>query len=243
MIDTPAFRNDFTSLPEEVLDAAPKVLLNTRASMEELASQSLVYAERVVDFDAAPQAFAEAAEAEFTCGIVVRCENPEQLDALANPFCVGVTGNEAVAARAFELRVPFQLDAEISAQVQAAAPRILRPFSLFDDFSIAPTNELEPGRDSAWVRDREIPVLCDAWEKIEDLEEHPAMLLRSLGFRAVIADLGVERLAHLRDGLGVALDDVFELTVDALGAAFLARPLREQLLREQLLPGFEQFMD
>lgn len=250
MHDTPEFRLEFKNLTPALIDSLPKVLLHSTAPLSSLAHENAVYVEHVVDFSELDAAIEQASQAPFTVALLVRCRDESQVRSLvsdSSAIVVGVLVDDLAAANAArELYLPFVVEESLATQVATGAPRLVNALELFDDFRINEDGEILLGRLGSWIRDRDTALVCDplgdlASGDVDTLADHPLELLRSLGFNAVATGLDTALLSQLVDQLGLTLEDIFELTVAALDAAFLAKPLREKLFTEQLLPAFEPY--
>lgn len=159
-----------------------------------------------------------------------------------------------------EAYVPFTLHAgldggidAIAEAVQLGAVRLGHPVGLIDDFHID-TEGFEgvlPGRVSGWVRDRHIPVdfaptLEVHLEAAEEIGDHPLTLLQQLGFTCTVstgnrqvAGSLTEQFVVLAEAFGYGLEEFFDLTVNAVRAAFISEVERQDLLERIILPSYE----
>lgn len=245
MYDTPEFLPDFKILTPELVHAVPKVLLNFEGSLANLSDEHVVYVEQLVDFADLDAALQQAEVSEFTTSIVVRCENKKQVEDVAarcHPVIVGVQlASAELADAAHASWLPHMVLG--TPEAQARSERVTRAVALFDDFTISEHGDIDPGPVSAWIRDRGVPVVCDPYaelasEEIETLADHPLPLLRTLGFKATVASMTTESLLELAEKLELGIEDLYELTMEAMEAAFLPQPLRQKIIDEQIFPVF-----
>lgn len=246
----PDFRPEFKTLDASVVAALPKVVLFSQQPIASLADDNVVYAEVIVEPSALEGVMDQAVAAPSTVAIVLRCHETADVEIVANDatgLLVGaITDSADVAAFARERFVACVLESSLEEQLAVASPRIVRPLSLFDDIRIDSEGEIELGARAAWVRDRQLQVVCDpiaavANGHIDELADYPLELLRSLGFKAVCAGLDTSLLLELSTHLEFGIEEIYELTFDALEGSFLPDPLRRRLVSEQLLPAFEAF--
>lgn len=248
MHDTPVFDTEYKFLTPEIIHAIPKVILNYEGPLDVLLQEQVAYAERIVNFAELNQAVAQAEEAPFTLALLVRCSSAHEVAEVASfnhPAVVGVMGDSAEVVEAAQSAwIPFL--AEGDAAFEAQSPRVTHAVTLFDDFQISQSGDIVPGPVSTWIRDRGVPIVCDPRAElesgaIESLMDHPLPMLRSLGFRATAANMTTELLLELAEKLELAMEDLYELAMEAMDAAFIAKPLREKIFDEQIYPVFEQW--
>ncbi|CAB0551804.1 hypothetical protein CIP107532_00642 [Corynebacterium diphtheriae] len=120
------------------------------------------------------------------------------------------------------------------------ASRIIHGIGLFEDFRFE-DDDIVPGRLSAWVRDRDYPVLVEPFADLEngevaELADHPLPLMSKLGYRTASSILSTDRLLELTEYLELQIEDLFELTRDAVAVSLLPQPLRVQLWEELVFP-------
>lgn len=159
-----------------------------------------------------------------------------------------------------ETYVPFALQAgmdggidAIGEALQLGASRLDHPVGLIDDFHLD-TEGFEgvlPGQVSGWVRDRHItsvfsPTLEVHLEAAEELGDHPLTLLQQLGFTCTVstgdrqvAGSLTEQFIVLAETFGYGLEEFFDLTVNAVRAAFISEVERQDLLERIILPSYE----
>lgn len=248
MYDTPEFLPDFKILTPELVHAIPKVMLNFSGALSDLRDENVVYVEQLVDFAQLEEALALAEGAEFTASIVVRCATVDEVERVAgkqHPVIVGVmVCSPELAQAAQNAWLPHV--ALGTPEAQARSQRVTSAVALFDDFTISEFGEIDPGPVSAWIRDQSVPVVCDphdelAAEEIETLADHPLPLLRTLGFKATAAAMTTERLLELAEKLELGIEDLYELTMEAMEAAFLPQPLQQRIIDEQIFPVFARW--
>ena len=156
--------------------------------------------------------------------------------------------------------VPFTAEAgltggidEIGEAVQLGAVRLGHAVALIDDFHVD-TEGFEgvlPGRVSGWVRDRHLSVeLSPTYEvdmdAVPEIAEHPLTLLQQLGFtctvntglRTVAGSLS-EEFTRLEQIFGYGPEEFFDLTLNAVRAAFITEVERQDLLERVILPAYE----
>lgn len=248
MYDTPDFDTQYKNLSPEIIHEIPKVILNYEGTVEDLETEQVAYAERIVDLADLDKSITQAEQASFTLALLVRCSTEEDVDVVAerkHPSVVGVVASDkAIAQRAQETWLPYVVEGD--AAFEALTPRVTQAVQLFDDFQIAESGEILPGRTSAWIRDRGVPIVCDpraelASGAIESMMDHPLPLLRSLGFKATVAGMTTELLLELVEKLEFTIEDLYELIMEAMAAAFIPSPLRRKLIDEQIYPVFESW--
>lgn len=248
MFYTPDFDPQYKNLSPEIIHAIPKVILNYDGNVEDLETEQVAYAEWIVDTADLEGALKKAEQAPFTLTLLVRCTSAEDVDSivkLKHPSVVGIVATDKnVAERAHQAWLPYV--AEGDAAFEALTPRVTHAVQLFDDFQIAQSGEILPGPISAWIRDRGVPVVCDpraelAAGAIESMMDHPLPLLRSLGFKATLAGMTTDLLLEVVETLELSIEDLYELTMDAMGAAFIPEPLRQKLIDEQIYPVFDSW--
>ena len=154
----------------------------------------------------------------------------------------------------FAVRLTAAGEAEdIGQALQAGATRLTLTTGIIDDFS-ATLEGIEPGRVSAWVRDRHI--LLDAAPRfevdrgeIEELVDHPLPLLQQLGFNCAVSsgswETGsmTEQLSALAETFGYGLEEFFDLSVNAIEHSFATQEDRQHLLETVFLPAYEELSD
>lgn len=194
--------------------------------------------------------------------LVVRNHGPQVVGFdIAGEFSgAGLREHAASFALLRENFVPFTVHAglhggiaEIIDAVQLGAVRLGHAVALIDDFHID-TEGFEgvlPGRVSGWVRDRHIPIevapsLEVAVGAVDELSEHPLTLLQQLGFTCTVntgqqaaAGTLTEEFQRLEEVFGYGLEEFFDLTVNAVKAAFISEVERQELLERVILPAYE----
>lgn len=250
----------FAGLPKVALlsplpaDAATADALReaTRAHVEALVNDHVVYAELRLTVDAFPfppaEAIAAAAQGMEVEGIDARLIVTGELSEPA----VGVAARNAGEVEAAEkLRgefVPWEADVasfeEAVAAVQAGATRLVHATDLVDDFG-ADLDGIRPGKASAWVRDRRIPlVFAPLAELPDELSDHPLPLLQQLGFTCVVAgEVLSDVFVALSETFGYGLEEFFDLTIKAIENSFASEEDRQRLIEEQILPAYEELAD
>lgn len=140
----------------------------------------------------------------------------------------------------------FLLSSMAASQIRFVwgASRIIHGIGLFEDFRFE-DDDIVPGKLSSWVRDRDYPVLVEPFADLEngevaELADHPLPLMSKLGYRTASSILSTDRLLELTEYLELQIEDLFELTRDAVAVSLLPQPLRVQLWEELVFPFFEQ---
>lgn len=253
MYDTPIFRSEFKVISHELIHALPKVILGEsgdaaymQSRVQQLADDHVAYFECTVPHEDIERAISVAEQAPFTVGILGRIDDSSHYtDRSRTPVVVGFSTQSAdVAAILRENYVPFEFDGSVADQVRVGASRIIHGIGLFEDFRFE-DDDIVPGRLSAWVRDRDYPVLVEPFADLEngevaELADHPLPLMSKLGYRTASSILSTDRLLELTEYLELQIEDLFELTRDAVAVSLLPQPLRVQLWEELVFPFFEQ---
>lgn len=179
----------------------------------------------------------------------------------------GEVGNPATNHRAaFELLrenlFPVTIHAGEAAGVesiygalQMGAARLGHGVRILDDVDLDPSAPLVTARlgtVAQWVRDRQIPLEVAVTSNLQtgaatSVRAHPITLLRDLGFAVtvstdnrLVSGTSLSReLTLLAAEADWTLDDVEQVTLQAAWAAFAPRPELEQIVVDQILPGFE----
>lgn len=115
---------------------------------------------------------------------------------------------------------------------------------------------LELGKVARFVRDRRIPLeLCPTSNTqtgiCDSIEDHPFNLLYELGFtctvntdnRLVSGTTMTAEMVKLAQAFDLEYWQLLEMTTNALETAFCDQPLREQLEREVIYPGYSELGD
>lgn len=139
--------------------------------------------------------------------------------------------------------------------LQMGAARLGHGIRIMDDVDLAPGAPLVTARlgtVAQWIRDRQIPLEVAPTSNLQtggatSIEAHPITLLRDLGFavtvntdnRLMSGTSTSRELTLLAAEAGWALDDLEQVTLQSAWAAFAHRPEIEQIVVDQILPGFE----
>ncbi|RNE49051.1 adenosine deaminase [Corynebacterium alimapuense] len=137
--------------------------------------------------------------------------------------------------------------------IQLGATRLGNAPRLVDDFGVD-MEGIVPGKISAWVRDRHLtvetaPSVEAQRGAAEQLGDHPLPLLQQLGFTCTVntGDRSVtsltEQFLALTETFGYGPEEFFDLTVNAVEAAFLNQEQRQHLLETVILPAYEELAD
>ena len=132
------------------------------------------------------------------------------------------------------------------------ANRIGHGVRIVEDITTNADGSVTLGRLAAYVRDQQVPLeLCPSSNAqtgaVASLEGHPFALLDGLGFLVTVnsdnklmseTSLSQE-MGVLVEHLGYDLDGLERITLNAAASAFLPHPLREELIDDVILPGFE----
>lgn len=237
---------------EEALAAAVAGL-----DVEGIDARIIVTAERGAQ-DAAVTQLAELTVAQHSgkvVGFELAADNGQDGQAVAP-----LAGFAAALQPLREAYVPFAVrltaagDAEdIGQALQAGATRLTLTAGIIDDFS-ATLEGIEPGRVSAWLRDRHIlldaaPRFEVARGEIEELVDHPLQLLQQLGFNCAVSSGAfgtgtmTEQLSALAETFGYGLEEFFDLSVNAIEHSFANQEDRQHLLETVFLPAYEELSD
>lgn len=147
--------------------------------------------------------------------------------------------------------VEFSDTADIPAIREAlrhGVARLGNGIRIFEDFEVD-LGGIKPGRMSAWVRDRGIALELSPSTFVDaetELTDHPLPLLQELGFRcAVHQGTGslLDELMGLVETFDYGLEELFELTRDALAHSFAPVLDREEILVQHILPPYERMGD
>ncbi|AKP08140.1 Adenosine deaminase [Corynebacterium pseudotuberculosis] len=256
MYDTPDFRTEFKILQPELLHAMPKIILGDagdaaylNARIRELGDDTVAYYECTVPLDSADAAIAAAESAPFPVGIVLDLDDkPAPLKQLKNPVVLACrTSNPGTARVLRENLIAYDFVGPLEHQIHAGATRILHGIELFDDFCVT-DGDLKPGRLSAWVLDRRIPVLTNPREDlnsgdISDLSDHPLPLMHKLGFQAAPALLSTDRMLELVEHFDYSIEDLYSLTMTAVFVSYAPEFVRSQLIESTIAPFFASLGD
>ncbi len=133
-----------------------------------------------------------------------------------------------------------------------SANRIGHGVRIVEDITTHEDGSVTLGRLAAYVRDQQIPLELAPSSNaqtgaVSSLDAHPFALLDSLGFLVTVnSDNQLisgttlsQEMGVLVEHLGYDLDDLERITLNAAASAFLPYPLREELIDEVILPGFE----
>jgi adenosine deaminase len=133
-----------------------------------------------------------------------------------------------------------------------SANRIGHGVRIVEDITTNDDGSVTLGRLAAYVRDQQIPLeLCPSSNAqtgaVASLDSHPFALLDGLGFLVTVnSDNQLmsgttlsQEMGVLVDHLGYDLDGLERVTLNAAASAFLSYPLREELIDDVILPGFE----
>ena len=106
---------------------------------------------------------------------------------------------------------------------------------------------------SSYIRDRRTPLeLCPTSNVhtgvVDDLADHPFALLDTMHFavtvntdnRLVSGTTMTQEMAVLVEQFNYDLDGLFNVTQNAIEQAFIPQDLREEILNDQIIPGFEK---
>ncbi|WP_126316316.1 hypothetical protein [Corynebacterium kutscheri] len=256
MNETPVFSAEYKRLTPELMSSLPKVYLHSTgsiaAAIERLSTENVVYAEHSVTIDEFDQAIRLAITSPFTIGVLVQCTSVDDIYRVAadeTGFALGVVvDTPELAAAARTALVPYEFRGALTEQVTYAAARIIGDSELFDDFHIDEEGTIFVGGAAGWVRDRGIPVLTNpvtavAEGRIESLADHPLALLAELGFKVTAQEMDAHLLGQFEQFLEFDLGHIFRLTMQAMDAAFLPLPLREEIIATQIVPIYREFTD
>ena len=126
---------------------------------------------------------------------------------------------------------------------------------VFEDFGVDPEElGIATGPMSSFVRDRgTVLELCPTSNVqtgvVEDIADHPLPLLHQLGFactvntdnRLVSGTTMTDEMMVLVDVFGYDLEGLFELTTNAIDAAFLPVLQRREIYDTLIVPGYQKF--
>ncbi|MEJ6013529.1 adenosine deaminase family protein [Corynebacterium sp. H127] len=152
------------------------------------------------------------------------------------PFVVNADSGEGIAA--------------LEAAVTAGAARIAGATQLYEDFSVD-LEGIAAGPLSSYIRDREVPLEMSlsadvAAGLVDEVGDHPLPLLQQLGFTCTLNPGGhsvVEEMMVLVEGFDYGLEELFELTVNAMEAAFAPLELRRSIMHSEIIPAYQNFAD
>lgn len=128
---------------------------------------------------------------------------------------------------------------------------------LSEDFSVSADDfDIQLGKTSAWVRDRRLtlelaPSLAVNENLISSVADHPIGLFFQLGFRCTVSPSArlvtdstmTSELMVLVENFDFGLEELFQMTVDAMESAFLPYPQRQDLIQSIILPAYERLED
>ncbi|PFG27135.1 hypothetical protein [Corynebacterium renale] len=139
----------------------------------------------------------------------------------------------------------------------AGGQRLSHAIALTEDFSVSSENfDLQLGKSSAWVRDRRMtlelaPTLAIHEKAAKSYSDHPVGLFFELGFRLTVSpavrlitdSTMTSELMNLVEHCDFGLEELFQITVDAVESAFLPYPQRQQIIQSIILPAYERLED
>lgn len=121
-----------------------------------------------------------------------------------------------------------------------------------EDIDASDADDVQLGRLASWILDHQITLEQAPTSNVQtgicsSVGEHPITLLKSLGFAVTInpdnrlvSDTSITReMRKLVDEAGWDLGDLEWVTLNALGSGFIPADVRERLIDEQLIPGYE----
>lgn len=255
---------EYKALDRQLVAQLPKVILRhdieadareVSAQLAALAAENVVYVELrcEVATEQQRQEIANAIqEAQTQHGIEARI-----VGTTAGEEVVGVGVDKRAAAQVAEahtayLPVSFRCDdpADFPLAIAHGADRISGALTLYEDFSVN-LEGISAGPASAYLRDREVPLEMSLSADldaglIDDIGDHPLPLLQQLGFTCTLNPQGhniTDEMMLLVEGFDYGLEELFELTVNAIEGAFAPIELRRSLLNDVIAPAYQQFAD
>lgn len=120
--------------------------------------------------------------------------------------------------------------------IQGGATRVRGAEALLDNFTVK-GEDIVPGSAAQWVRDRSIPV------EIEHMEQ--LSLLYEMGFTCII-DPGEDTVTHKMSELveqGFRVEELLDLTLNAIDAAFISQDKRAHIIYDHILPTYDGMAD
>ncbi|MCK7661087.1 adenosine deaminase [Corynebacterium antarcticum] len=159
--------------------------------------------------------------------------------------------------------VPFTIHAgeaagidSLEGAVREGTWRIGHGARLYEDFTADLDTGIEPGRVSAFVRDRQIVLELAPSSNlqtgvVDDLVDHPLPLLQQLGFactvntdnRLMSGTTMTDEMMLLVDTFGYGVGELFELTATAIGGAFIPEPERREIMSTLIVPGWDELAE
>lgn len=137
--------------------------------------------------------------------------------------------------------VPFSVKDNTGAlAARVGAHRIVDPIDIYEDFdvNIDSVDGIEPGRISAFIRDRRIPVAVHLYG---DLLDHPLPLLHSMGYQAVlIGNNPSHDLSQLSEFCDYEEEELLSLIRMMAESSFLPQLEKQQLLHELEVDSYEE---
>lgn len=262
-------RDVVAALPKVVL-CHPVAPADVATQLKALADDGVVYAElriSATNEDDLHTAIAAMTDAESAHGIVarivldVRNEADARLAVEHRGMVVGcgLTGewDEKVLEFLRENFLPVSIAAgsedsldSVYSAVVTRADRIAGAVSLYEDFTVE-MEGIAAGPLSAFVRDREIPLELSlsadvAAGIVEEVGDHPLPLLQQLGFNCTLNPCGptlMDEMMILVEAFDYGLEELFDLTVNAIEAAFAPIELRRLIMTERIAPAYQGFAD
>ncbi len=120
--------------------------------------------------------------------------------------------------------------------ILGGATRLRGAEVLLDDFTVE-GEDIVPGPAAQWVRDRSIPV------EIEDMEQ--LSFLYEMGFRCVINPGEGTVTDKMRElvGQGFRIEELLDLTLNAIDAAFIPKDEVVHIIYNHILPAYDEMTD
>ena len=161
-----------------------------------------------------------------------------------------------------ESLVPFTIHAgeadgvdSIADALHQGAERLGHGARVYEDFT-ADLDGVDLQQVSAAVRDRQrVLELCPTSNVqtgvCESVADHPFQLLYEMGFactvnpdnRLVSGTTMTKEMSLLVEHFDFGYEDLLRITLNAINAAFAPLPIREQLIRQVIMPAYAEFID
>ncbi|MBN9644110.1 adenosine deaminase [Corynebacterium mendelii] len=171
-------------------------------------------------------------------------------------------GHSAALAGLADQLIPVTIHAgeaagidSVAGAVKAGALRLGHAVALDGDFTADDTG-IVPGPVACWIRDRNIALeMCPSSNlhtgAVADIADHPLSLYDEMGFtvtvntdnRLVSSTTMTDEMMVLVDSAGYGLENLAQLTVNAINAAFVPAPLKNTIRDRLIIPAWQEAID